>query len=401
MVTHNVEIKSDRKLRPPEDVSGKNQRSDSNADAAHIRDEGGHGWQSVTSNAPSRWGAYVFTAVVGIAFGAAGAWGYWHFFGLSNAKDEAAKSKTADSTDTANSAQQKAAEGKLRHAHEEWKTAMADLRQAQTTAHAARRSEEDTQGILDFFKKNLLSAGRSGDGSLTAAFWSENLGKNVTLRQAVDRTEGQVAESFVDRPQAEASVREMIGLAYLNLKDPAQAVAQYERALALREAAQGQNDPETATCRNQLAVAYRLAGRTAEASRLFDRNDNSPTHASALFIRGSMLLFEKNAPEAELKLRACLTIRQKVAPKSWATFDTMSTLGEALLDQQKFADAEPLLIAGYDGLKEHEASIPEADRSRLTKATERLLKLYESSGKKDKAMRWRVQLESGRGKKPE
>ena len=84
--------------------------------------------------------------------------------------------------------------------------------------------------ILDFLKKNLLSAGRQGDASLTAAFWTEDLGKDLSLHKAVDVAEGQVAASFADRPEAEASVREMLGLAYLNLKDDASAVKQYERA---------------------------------------------------------------------------------------------------------------------------------------------------------------------------
>ena len=157
---------------------------------------------------------------------------------------------------------------------------------------------------------------------------------------------------------------------------------------------QGVNDPDTAACRNQLAVAYRLAGRTPRPSRLFDRNPNSPTHAAALAIRGSMLLPEKKPAEAELKLRACLTIRQKIQPDDWTTFDTMSTLGEALLDQQKFAEAEPLLALGLRGHEATRGAIPPQDRPRLTRALERLVKLYEAWGKEDKAMRWRKELES-------
>ena len=87
----------------------------------------------------------------------------------------------------------------------------------------------------------------------------------------------------------------------------------------------------------------------AEAGRLFDRNPNSPAHAAALAVRGSMLLLEKKPAEAELKLRECLTIRRKIQPDDWTTFDTESTLGEALLDQKKFADAEPLLLVGLRG----------------------------------------------------
>ena len=157
---------------------------------------------------------------------------------------------------------------------------------------------------------------------------------------------------------------------------------------------QGVNHPDTAACRNQLAVAYRLAGRTAEAGRLFDRNPNSPAQAAALAVRGSMLLLQKKPAEAELKLRECLTIRQKIQPDDWTTFDTKSILGEALLDQKKFADAEPLLLSGYEGMKQREDTIPSQDKPRLTKALERLVKLYEAWGKKDEAMRWRKELEA-------
>ena len=71
-----------------------------------------------------------------------------------------------------------------------------------------------------------------------------------------------------------------------------------------------------------------------------------------------MLLLQKKPAEAELKLRECLTIRQKIQPDDWTTFDTKSMLGEALLDQKKFADAEPLLLAGYEGMKQREDTIP-------------------------------------------
>ena len=173
--------------------------------------------------------------------------------------------------------------------------------------------------------------------SLTEAFWAGTggQGKDITLRKAVDAAESQVADTFMDRPTAEASVREMLGLAYLSLGEPARAVQQYQRSLALRESMQGVDHPDTAECRNQLAVAYRLAGRTAEAGRLFARNPNSPAYASALAVRGSMLLLENNPAEAELKLRECLTIRQKIQLDDWTTFDTMSILGEALLGTEE------------------------------------------------------------------
>jgi Tetratricopeptide repeat len=112
----------------------------------------------------------------------------------------------------------------------------------------------------------------------------------VTLRKALDPTESQVAGAFADRPLAEGAIREMLGLGYLNVGEAARAVQQFERALALREATPGAAHADADACRNQLAVAYRLADRTTEADRVLQRDPNSAAHASSLAVRGAMLL---------------------------------------------------------------------------------------------------------------
>ncbi len=268
--------------------------------------------------------------------------------------------------------------GKFHKAAAAGEVAVKELLRARSAEQAEQRSEGETMAILDFFKKTLLSAGRLEDVSLAEAFWARGPGKDVTLSKAVDATESQVAAAFADRPLGEASVREMLGLSYLSLGEPARAVKQYERGLALRDSMQGVNHPDTADCRNHLAVAYRLAGRAAEAARLFDRSSYSTAHASALAVHGSMLLLQKKAAEAELKLRECLTIRRKIQPDDWTTFDTMSMLGEALLDQKKFVEAEPLLLQGYEGMKQREDKIPSQDKPHLAKAHERLVNLHKA-----------------------
>jgi hypothetical protein len=286
-----------------------------------------------------------------------------------------------------------AAEYKIKFQQSEatWKAAAQELRYAQASAEAARHAEQDAKDVLDFFKKTLLSAGRPGGGTLPAAFWAAGKGQDVTLRQALDLTESRIAETFADRPLAEAAIRELLGLGYLNVGEPARAVQQYRRTLDLREAIQGAAHPDAAACRNQLAVAYRLAGRPTEAALLFDRTPNTPGHAAALAARGLTLLLEKKPAEAELKLRECLTLRRKIQPGDWTTFDTESALGEALLDQKKFAEAEPLLRSGYEGLRQRADAIPAQDKPRLTKAIERLVELYEAQGKADEAAKWRAE----------
>lgn len=131
-----------------------------------------------------------------------------------------------------------------------------------------------------------------------------------------------------------------------------------------------------------------------EAARLFGRNPNSSTRASALAVRGSMLLVQKKPAAAELKLRESLTLRENIQPDAWTTFETKSLLGEALLEQKKYAEAEPLLLSGYQGMKKHEDKIPAREKVRLTKALQRLVRLYEAWGKPEEAARWRKELET-------
>ena len=64
-------------------------------------------------------------------------------------------------------------------------------------------------------------------------------------------------------------------------------------------------------------------------------------------------------------------------------------LGGSLLGQKKYAEAEPLLLAGYEGMKQREEMIPPSGKIRLTEAIERLVQLYERRARKDKADEWR------------
>jgi hypothetical protein len=70
----------------------------------------------------------------------------------------------------------------------------------------------------------------------------------------------------------------------------------------------------------------------------------------------------------------------------------MSLMGGALLGQGRHAEAEPLIIGGYEGMKAREARIPEPERSRLRAAAERVVRLYEGWGRPDQAAAWKDKL---------
>jgi len=71
--------------------------------------------------------------------------------------------------------------------------------------------------------------------------------------------------------------------------------------------------------------------------------------------------------------------------------EQIGVLGRALLGQQKYAEAEPLLHKGYEGMKAREATIPRTDGGelRMPEALDRLIELYANTNKPEEAKRWR------------
>jgi hypothetical protein len=64
--------------------------------------------------------------------------------------------------------------------------------------------------------------------------------------------------------------------------------------------------------------------------------------AAKLAQMGLELLQQQKWAEAEPLLRKSLALREKLQPDAWTTCNTRSLLGGALLGQKKYADAEPL-----------------------------------------------------------
>ncbi len=68
--------------------------------------------------------------------------------------------------------------------------------------------------------------------------------------------------------------------------------------------------------------------------------------------------------------------------------------------QEKYAEAEPLLARGYEGMKQREAEIPAGSQVRLSETLEWLVQLYNGWGKNDQADAWRKRLEERKAASP-
>jgi tetratricopeptide (TPR) repeat protein len=152
---------------------------------------------------------------------------------------------------------------------------------------------------------------------------------------------------------------------------------------------------------DKLAELYRRQGRYARAESLFrdvlERQrrlgvSSEVPRRLAETLASLALIQQHKYAEAEPLLRECCRIRQERQPDAWETFYTQSLLGASLLGEQKYAEAEPLLVAGYEGMKQREATIPSDHKDRLTDALERLVQLYDATGQKAKADAWRDKL---------
>ncbi len=104
------------------------------------------------------------------------------------------------------------------------------------------------------------------------------------------------------------------------------------------------------------------------------------------------LLLETNFAEAETVGRLCLALREKLLPNHWETFEARSLLGVSLAGQKKYAEAEPLLLSGYLGMKERQQKIPATEKRWLREALLQLVQFYDATGKAADATKWRLEL---------
>jgi serine/threonine protein kinase/tetratricopeptide (TPR) repeat protein len=188
---------------------------------------------------------------------------------------------------------------------------------------------------------------------------------------------------------------------YMAVGRTVEAIRVGEEVLKLRTAKLSANHPHTITSGAFLAEAYNSVGRWTEAEPLLrdalarHRKTDRPDAgflARGQFQLGRNLVGQSRWKEAEPVLREALAVYQKSMPDYWVRYQLMTLLGGALFGQGRYREAEPLLLAGYDGLNTSAAKGGGPNRLRLIEAAERIVRLYEASGKPEQAAQWKVRL---------
>ena len=91
-------------------------------------------------------------------------------------------------------------------------------------------------------------------------------------------------------------------------------------------------------------------------------------------------------------LREAAGVFNRVLPEAWERFNTQSMLGAALEAQKKFAEAEPLLVSGYEEMSSRKPATNVRGRFTLNQAGEAVVKLYQDWGKPEKASEGKTRL---------
>jgi tetratricopeptide (TPR) repeat protein/predicted Ser/Thr protein kinase len=204
-----------------------------------------------------------------------------------------------------------------------------------------------------------------------------------------------------EHPDTLSSMRE---LAVLNQRQSkyAEAEALLNKVLEVRRRVLGAEHPDTIETMYYLGALYRRQSKYALAEPLWAKalevrrrvlRPQHPDTTEVMISLGEMQLSQQRYADSETLLREGLNGWEKARPDGWKRFYSQGLLGATLAGQKRYAEAEPLLVSGYQGMMNRQAGIPSDSRRALVEAGERIVQLYESWGKPEKAAEWREKLQ--------
>ena len=193
--------------------------------------------------------------------------------------------------------------------------------------------------------------------------------------------------------------RLLLGLIYVEEGKP-EAIPTLEQVTRDFAEVVGLDNPDTLSSRSRLAAAYDTHGDLTRAeliwreilSKLQAQGDQEKDIIDTSEMLGQNLLKQAKFAEAEPFLRRALAARQASQPNGWRRFRSEALLGECLAGQKNWSAAEPLLLQGYEGMQKDSVHIPAADKKWLKRSGEQIVALYSQSGKPAQAAEWRAKL---------
>jgi serine/threonine protein kinase/tetratricopeptide (TPR) repeat protein len=219
-------------------------------------------------------------------------------------------------------------------------------RRALSNADKAEHAAAEAKAVLGFLKDKVLAAARPKG-------LEGGLGKDATIRAALDNAEPTIARAFAGQPVVEAAVRSTLGDTYRLLAEFRLAQPQLERALSLRRQELDPQHVDVAQTVNSLGLLYWNMGLYAQAEPLYQRSleireaklgKDHPDVATTLTNLASLYLDTGNYAQAEPLMKRSLAIRESQLGRDHPDVaGSLNSLGEVYRVLGQYAQAEQLL----------------------------------------------------------
>jgi serine/threonine protein kinase/tetratricopeptide (TPR) repeat protein len=180
--------------------------------------------------------------------------------------------------------------------------------------HIAEHQEAGARAVSRFYEDSVLAAPRPQG-------WEGGMGKDVTMKEALNKAEPTIDKAFSGQPEMEANVRYTLGSTYWYIGQFDAAYPQLEKAYAIRLERLGPDHPDTLTSLDSLAMERWKQDRFADAVAL---------ERQALERRRRVL-----GPEHEDTLRSQINLAQflTTAEGNWEADPDQFDEAATLLDQ--------------------------------------------------------------------
>jgi tetratricopeptide (TPR) repeat protein len=215
-----------------------------------------------------------------------------------------------------------------------------------------------------------------------------------------------VVKGFGDEDPSSVVVKDKLFFTYLLGNDLARAEPLGREVLAGYRRMLGRHHFLTAwVLANQIRV-YQLQDQWAKATPLIDEllTTEAPQRILGLEFRGRQLLAEGKYVEGEAFLRQLLDGQTKARPDSEESYRAQCVLGASLIGQDRYAEAEQLILQGYTEMKKwwNVQGEPVTPLRTLfeVEAVEWLVQLYDRWEKPIEAEKWRRESISLRARLP-
>jgi serine/threonine protein kinase/tetratricopeptide (TPR) repeat protein len=221
-------------------------------------------------------------------------------------------------------------------------TAKLEEAEARTAEQKAIESAAESRAVLDFFQQKVLAAARPKGQE-------GGLGREVTLRQAVEAALPFVEKSFTDQPLIEAQLRMTLGTSFWYLGLAKNAAEQYQAARTLYTKYLGPDHPDTLKSMNGLANSYEALGRHVDALKLREETlalrkaKLGPDHPESLIsmngLANSYFFVGRHADALKLYEETLALEKAKLGPDHPNTLMTMIGLANSYAALGRYTDA--------------------------------------------------------------